>query len=290
MDSTQPISMDVPIKIAQGIYWVGFYDETSKLQCNPYLIVEKDRAVLIDGGSRSDFPSVMMKILQTGLKPEQIVALIYHHPDPDLCGSMLSLIELCKNPELRVLSHSKNRLFISFYVGRDKRRLFQSIDEGGYRFSLCGRVLTFIETPYAHTEGSFVTYDEKTRTLFSSDLFGSLTQEFDLFLQLREACYACEAHSECPAGGSCPVKEILRFHESLIPTKKALTYALDGLSGIDVETIAPQHGRVIMGKRQIKLIIERLKRLKGVGIDLLTPKREVRKGSFKRARRLNPGS
>ncbi len=30
---------DRPIQIAEGIYWVGFYDESTNLHCNPYLIV-----------------------------------------------------------------------------------------------------------------------------------------------------------------------------------------------------------------------------------------------------------
>jgi flavorubredoxin len=32
----------------------------------------------------------MLKILRTGLKPAQIKRLIYHHYDPDLCGSLRS--------------------------------------------------------------------------------------------------------------------------------------------------------------------------------------------------------
>ena len=39
-----------PIEIDTGIYWVGYSNEFAKLHCNPYLIVEADEAVLIDGG------------------------------------------------------------------------------------------------------------------------------------------------------------------------------------------------------------------------------------------------
>lgn len=54
-----------PIEIDTGIYWVGYSNEFSKLHCNPYLIVEADEAVLIDGGNRDDFSHVMLKILRT---------------------------------------------------------------------------------------------------------------------------------------------------------------------------------------------------------------------------------
>lgn len=29
-----------PVKIADGIYWVGYTDENRGLHCNPYLIIE----------------------------------------------------------------------------------------------------------------------------------------------------------------------------------------------------------------------------------------------------------
>ena len=47
---------DRPIEIADNIYWVGFHEKISNFHCNPYLIVEGDRAVLIDAGSRPDLP------------------------------------------------------------------------------------------------------------------------------------------------------------------------------------------------------------------------------------------
>ena len=76
------------VEIAEGIYWVGFHDVQSGLHCNPYLIVDHDEALVIDGGSRPDFATVMMKILQTGIAPKKIQALVYQHYDPDLCGSI----------------------------------------------------------------------------------------------------------------------------------------------------------------------------------------------------------
>ena len=52
------IDLENAIEIAEGVYWVGFYDYQSGLHCNPYLIVDQDEAIVIDSGSRPDFPSV----------------------------------------------------------------------------------------------------------------------------------------------------------------------------------------------------------------------------------------
>lgn len=84
-----PLDYEKVIPIADDIYWVGFYDKPSGLHCNPYLIIDGEEAVVIDGGSRPDFPTVMMKILQTGIEPSSITAMIYQHYDPDLVGSII---------------------------------------------------------------------------------------------------------------------------------------------------------------------------------------------------------
>jgi flavorubredoxin len=236
---------DRPIEIADNIYWVGFHDELSNLHCNPYLIIAGDRAVLIDAGSRPDFSVVMMKILQTGIAPQQISALIYHHIDPDLCGSMANMVDICANPELVVLSAPENNIFLSYYLEKNKRALLRSIDEYGGEFHFGGRRLQFFKTPFAHNTGSIVTYDGQTKTVFSSDLFGSFSSHWDLFTELEDDCYVCEDYSNCIKKKKyCPLPDIIAFHKSVIPSEKSLRYAMDVLNKLDLEIIAPQHGRI----------------------------------------------
>jgi flavorubredoxin len=259
---------DRPIEIAENIFWLGFRDITSNFHCNPYLLVEGDRAILIDAGSRPDFAVVMMKMLQTGSSPEQIAALLYHHVDPDLCGSLSNMLDICKNPDLIVLSESDNNMFISYYIERDKRALLRSIDEYGLVFNFGKRRLQFFKTPYSHNTGSFVSYDQKTKTLFSSDLFGSLSKQWELFLDLEDECYVCEDYNNCLRQNAyCPLPDILAFHKKIMTSEKALGYAMAAISDLDIAMIAPQHGSIIRKKRDIRFLIEKLGALKGVGID-----------------------
>lgn len=261
-------SYDRPIEIADHIYWVGFDEKLSNFHCNPYLVVEGDQAVLIDAGSRPDFAVVMMKILQTGISPDQIIALIYQHPDPDLCGSMSNMVDICANPELRILSEPDNNIFLSYYIERENRHLLKALDEYGFSFTFGGRNLNFFKTPYAHASGSFVTYDERTKTLFTSDLFGSLSRQWDLFVQLTDDCYVCRDYELCSSRGKhCPLKDILEFHQKVIPSEKALKYAMDVIGSLDVRMIAPQHGSIVTAKKDIDFLIKCLGALKGVGID-----------------------
>jgi len=255
-----------PVEIAEGIYWVGFVDEKSSLHCNPYLIVDGTEAVLIDGGSRPDFSTVMMKILHTGIRPSQIKRLVYQHYDPDLCGSIPHLEEIIGGGELRIISHAENNGFIKHYAAVSPRDCMEALG-GRFRFS-SGRELTFHRTPYAHSAGSFVTWDAMTRTLFSSDLFGSYDADWQLFLKLDGDCLSCGADGQCArsAKGHCPTKGIVRFHERIMTSNKALRNALDCIGKLPADRIAPQHGSIISGP-DIRYVADVLASLNRVGID-----------------------
>jgi len=261
---------DRPIQVAEGIHWVGFRDQKSNLTCNPYLVVQDDQAILIDSGSRADFAGVMMKILQTGVDPQNVIGLIYQHYDPDLCGSMSNFIDMCDNPNLKIISEKRNNVFISFYIPRDKYPLLDSIDAHDFTLAFNGRVLEFIPTPYAHSPGSFITYDKKTKTLFTSDLFGSYATQWDLVLELDEECFTCFDYGKCPKGKTaCPLKEILAFHKEMMPCGKALRYAISKIKEMAIERIAPQHGSILHRQKDILFVIEKLETLEEVGIDAL---------------------
>lgn len=262
------IDLESSVEIAEGVYWVGFYDEQSGLHCNPYLIVDKDEALVIDGGSRPDFATVMMKILQTGIAPNQIMALLYQHYDPDLCGSIPNFEDIIKRNDLRIISDSANLMFIRHYSVSTRLVPISKINHQ-FTFS-SGRTLQFTKTPYAHSGGSFVTFDPQSGILFSSDLFGSEGREWDLFLKLGPECKDCVNLAGCPKDRrSCPIKDILNFHEKLMPSAKALNYALKRILDIPFTMIAPQHGSVINDKQIMHYVFEQLSKLKGVGIDAI---------------------
>ncbi len=263
---------DRPVKIADGVFWVGFRDKNSSIFCNPYLIVEDGQAVLIDSGSRGDFAIVMMRILQAGIDPSQVVALIYQHYDPDLCGSMPNFIDMCDNPDLKLFSEESNKLFLSHYIHKDTYHLLHSINDTRFQFQFNNRILRFISTPYAHSQGSFVTYDEKTGTLFTSDLFGSFSTEWDLFLQLEPECFECTDYHHCPNQRAyCPFPDILKFHQSVMPCEKALGYAIKKIMEVDMDRIAPQHGSILDRRQDIQFVADTLASLRGVGIDAVVP-------------------
>ena len=262
-----------PIKIAEDVYWVGFYDNRAGLHCNPYLIMDGDEAVIIDGGSRPHFPVVLMKILQTGLAPSSINALIYQHYDPDLCGSLPNFEDIISRADLKIISAAENNMFISHYSASST---FVSLQELQYEYTFkSGRKLSFTMTPYSHSGGSFVTLDEKTGILFTSDLFGSYGVRWELFLDLSPDCHSCLDYTKCPRGKNyCPFPDILNFHRRIMTSERALKYSMEQIAALQFNMIAPQHGSVIHKPENILTVAQSLTDLKGVGIDGILGDRE----------------
>lgn len=267
MDTTDNLDLN-PVEIADGIFWLGYTANNIGLHCNPYLIREGDEAVLIDGGSRDDFSYVMLKILRTGLRPAQIKRLIYHHYDPDLCGNLPQLEAIINTEELRIISQMENNVFIQYYSKKTPKVDYRVLNDE-FVFET-GRRLTFHGTPFCHSPGSFMTYDEKTKTLFSSDLFGSYDANWHLYLELIEGCTKCEAQRICPqTGKKCPIYGIDQFHKRIMTSNAALARALDVIESLNIDRIAPQHGSIIKNKEDTQFVIGYLRRMKAVGIDFL---------------------
>lgn len=257
-----------PVEIADGIYWLGYTNNNVGLHCNPYLIREGNEAVLIDGGSRDDFSHVMLKILRTGLRPAQIKRLIYHHYDPDLCGSLPQLEAIINTKELRIISHMENNVFIHYYSTKTPKLDFRVLN-GEFVFET-GRRLEFYGTPFCHSPGSFMTFDAKTKTLFSSDLFGSYDANWELYLELSAQCETCATKRVCPQSNhKCPLYGIEQFHKRIMTSMTALSHALDVIESLDFERIAPQHGSVVRTRKDAETVIAHLRSMGPVGIEYL---------------------
>lgn len=237
---------DDPIAITEDIYWIGFFDHAANMHCNPYLLIDGDEAVLFDPGSVPDFPVIMRKIIDL-ISPEKISLIVAAHQDPDVCANLPIVEDLIGRKDLQVAGHT-NTLRLIQHLGLTSA-LFP-VDEHDYRFTLkSGRVLTFHPTLYLHAPGAIATYDTRSQSLFSSDLFGALDDEWSLFDSVKFP------------------HDMDSFHQTYMPSNDILRFGLKNLEHLDIGRILPQHGSVIQG-RNVHLAIEHLKGLR-CGIDLL---------------------
>jgi len=260
------LDFDDFIEIADGIYWVGFADEHAGFHCNPYLIVDNDEAVIIDSGGRNDFSTVMLKIMRTGTNPGIIKRMIYQHYDPDLCGNIPHVEAMIGNDDLKLISHRENNVFIKYY---SVKAPLQCIEEIGYNFTFSsGRRLEFIHTPYCHSPGSFMTYDTKSKVLFSSDIFGAYDSNWSFYTHIDGKCLECETATDCEFKDTkCQVTGMVAFHKCIMPSLNALGYALGQVKEREISLIAPQHGSILDTEVSRKVAMKRLSELKKVGFD-----------------------
>lgn len=263
------LDYDRPIKLSSDVYWVGVQDLNSGSCSNPYIVLENDEAVLIDGGSRTDFPSVMMKIMEIGITPSSISALIYQNYTPRLCGSLPHLELIIGRRDLQIITDHANHMFMQHYS--ESANLVR-LEDLNFQFVFAsGRALKFVKTPFAHSAGSFVTFDENSGILFTGDLFSSYSNRLSLLTRLRSNCKNCENHvNRGEQTKFCPIYEILRFHQDIMASERALKSALDQIAMVPFTTLAPQHGAVIHDPDDIILICDLLASLRGVGIDGVT--------------------
>ncbi len=243
------LDVDNSIAITRDIHWVGFYDKEANLHCNPYLLIDEEEVVLIDPGSIPHFPIVMRKVIDL-VNPGDISSIIASHQDPDVCGNLPVVEDVIGRDDLKVVAHNNTIRLLRHYGIRSG---MYAVDDNNFKLSLkSGRVLEFLFTPFLHSPGAIVTYDRKTSTLFSSDLFGAISKNWNLF-----------------AGNDFP-KSMDDFHRLYMPSWPILAECMERISKLKIDRILPQHGSVIEGD-DVRTAIEHLKALP-CGVDLSNPR------------------
>lgn len=208
--------------IVDGIYYVGNSFSRNGLDCNPYLLIDGDEGVLFDPGSVIEFEEVLQN-LQGIIDLKKIKYVVLHHQDADMCSSVPSYEKLGLN--FQIVTSWRAMTLIQYYGIESSYYL---LEENDFRLMLkSGRTLEFIPTPYLHFPGAFTTYDKKTKTLLSSDLFGAFSFNRTLF--------ADDTYME----------KMLTFHEHYMPSNTVLRPVMDTFLTYDIAMIMPQHGSII---------------------------------------------
>lgn len=222
------------INITHNIWWVGHYLPGDPFQSHTYLIEKGNESVLIDPGSLLTFDHVLRKVKEV-TSFSKIRYFICHHQDPDITGSL----KIIDNMDERhagavVVTHSRASMLLRHY---DIKMPFWEVDHHGWKLELSEQVLEFIFTPYLHFPGAFTTFEKKSGILFSSDIFGGLTDNWSLVA--RDESY---------------FEDIRPFHEHYMPSNEILVHSLLNLEKYPIKLIAPQHGSLIPEKLVTRLI------------------------------------
>ena len=212
------------IEVAHRVWWVGHVQKDDVFQCHVYLIEQGDQSVLVDPGSKLTFRHTLSKIEQV-IPFSHIRYFICHHQDPDITGALTLIDQMVSRDDAVVVTHWRAQELLKHYA---LDLPFWLVDQNDWQLELDDRRLSFVFTPYAHFPGAFCSFDEHTRVLFSSDLFGGFTEKFSL-VAADESYY-----------------ESLRpFHEHYMPSRDILGFAVAQMQRHPVRMILPQHGSII---------------------------------------------
>ncbi|WP_201353764.1 diguanylate cyclase [Hydrogenimonas urashimensis] len=230
------------IEIAPAVWWVGHVLENDIFQCHVYLIENEEESILIDPGSKLTWPHTRRKI-QEIMPLENIKYIICHHQDPDITSGIADLLAEIGTQNRYLVTHWRAAELLDHY---DWGIEYYEVQAKNWRLSTKDRLLEFVFTPYMHFPGAFCTYDTKSGILFSSDIFGALTESFSLFAKDADSYF----------------RQMEPFHTHYMPASEIVNHGLDNILKCEpINMIAPQHGSIIT-KEQIGPIIQKLRTLR----------------------------
>ncbi|QKR00251.1 MBL fold metallo-hydrolase [Metallosphaera tengchongensis] len=232
--------------------WLGLDESEHEkgVLTNQYLIVDGDKGAILDPGGYFVFERVYENVKEF-VRPENVVALLYSHQDPDVIGGLNLWLDV--TPNAKVYASELWERFLP-HLGFEASGRIVDIPDQGMDIPIDSNVIKAVPAHFMHSPGNFHFYDTKSKIYFSGDLGAAVFPEGKWYLTVENF----EEH----------VKYMEGFHRRYIATKKAIEIWLKKISKLDIETIAPQHGSIFEGENA-KKFLNWLASLDKVGLDLM---------------------
>lgn len=215
----------------QGYKWIMFARDPEKpesiIDTNQYMVVDGDRAFLMDPGGIEVFAPMLGAVLNH-VNVKHITDLFASHQDPDIISS-LGLWDQAL-PHARLHAPWIWEGFIRHF-GMNNIEYVGIADEGKV-IQLNTVELTLIPAHYLHASGNFNVYDANAKILMSGDIGAALESDGSpIFV---------DNFSE-------HVKKMKLFHQRWMPSNRAKNNWIKRIRKLDIEFMAPQHGRIFKG-------------------------------------------
>ena len=220
------------VEIKPDIYWVGgidwdirnFHGYLTQLGTtyNAYLIIDK-KITLVDTVKHYLFDELLSRIKEI-VDPSKIDYVISNHVEMDHTGSIPKLLKFC--PNAKVITSTLGEKGLKRHFKKDWN--FEAVKSGD-TLNIGKRTLHFVHIPMVHWPDSMVTYIPKDNLLFSNDAFGQHIASSERFDDEFE--------------WGMLKKEAAKYYANIVmPYGDQVKKALDALSDLDIDMIAPCHG------------------------------------------------
>ncbi len=235
------------VEIKKDIYWTGVkdwnltefhgYKTPRGSTYNSYLIMD-EKITLVDGAKHylSDEQIARVKSVTDFSK---IAYVVVNHVEMDHSGNMPEIMKLA--PQATILTNAAGeRALNEHYDTTDWK--FQIIKTGD-SVSIGKRTLTFVTTPMLHWPDSMVTYVAEDKLLLPNDGFGQHFCTDSIFVKDQPFDVVCE--------------EAKKYYANILfPFGAQAEKALSGLDGLEIDMIAPSHGCIWSGEKEVSTILK----------------------------------
>ncbi len=226
------------VEIKPEIYWVGAidwnirnfhgYDTRRGTSYNAYLIID-NKITLIDTVKHYLFDEMLSRIKKI-IDPNKIEYIISNHVEMDHSGSLPKMKK--ESPSAKIITSTRGQKGLLRHYKKD---LDFQIVKSGDTLNIGKRTLHFVHTPMVHWPDSMVTYIPLDKLLLPNDAFGqhiASNQRFDNNFEwgiLRE--------------------EAAKYYANIVmPYGDQVKKALETVSKLDIDMIAPSHGVIWRSK------------------------------------------
>jgi flavorubredoxin len=231
------------VEIKPDIYWVGGIDwdirdfHGYRIQrgttYNSYLIIDK-KITLVDTVKHYLYEEMLSRIKEI-VDPSKIDYIISNHVEMDHSGSIQKLLEVAHNAKIITSTRGEKGLKRHYKKDWDFK-----VVKSGDTLNIGKRTLHFVHIPMVHWPDSMVTYIPTDKLLLPNDAFGqhiATSERFDDEIDwgiLKE--------------------EAAKYYANIVmPYGRQVEKALEELSGLEIDMIAPSHG--IIWRSQIPKIL-----------------------------------
>lgn len=236
----------MPVKIAEGVYWVGVVDWNLRLYHNTYsthhgttynsYLLLDDKVALVDAVYGPFFEELLRNIKEL-VPVEKIAYMVVNHAEPDHSGALPRIMEII--PRARVVCTSKSKDILS--------RLYQApwdflTVKSGDEIKIGKKTLKFIEAPMMHWPDNMFTYVIEDKLLLSNDPFGQHMASSERFEDEADQAVVWEEAAKY-------------FANTLYPFTALIKRKVEEIQALPINIIAPSHG--VIWRREPQRIMEK---------------------------------
>ena len=212
--------------------WIAFGRDPDKpdaiIDTNQYMIVDDNRSFLMDPGGIEIFSSMLAAVLRhTDI--EHLTDIFASHQDPDIISSLGLWDQALPKATLHAPWIWEGFLR---HFGL-KNITYNGIVDDGQTFTLNNTKLMFIPAHYLHSSGNFHVYDPKAKILMRGDVGAALEKP-------GASMYVDDFDNH--------IEKMEFFHKRWMPSNRAKQAWIDRVRKLDIEYMAPQHGRIFKGE------------------------------------------